>query len=338
MTAHTRREEGQQLVRNPPHAWRLLPLRSPAPLSTCAAGWVPLPHLPGRQRQTQIPQLHRMRGTNPNHMGSWQAAVGGAQPPRQRSSVLWASHPGQSCRGDQRGLGWGCCWGARGSPWHPQGNLLLQRDKWSWVCWETDTTLQAARLATHSCGERSPYLGPWPHRGLPSRHPLSRVAVEGRAASCRWLQPRCARGAPHRRPFPPVAFLWVLLIIPLGFSLCWERGWQLDEEPAASGWIDPIDPRGSMSFPGDLLKKLLMSLFHFHQLITSCCCSVHFSYTCRNETVHFSPSDSAADTFCTIKHHQSDPKAEARSRRRTRFITHLSTLRTGTRIRSFFFF
>lgn len=58
-------------------------------------------------------------------------------------------------------------------------------------------------------------------------------------------------------------------------------GW---EEPAAFGGIDPIDPRGSMSFPGDLLKKLLMSLFHFHQLITSCCCSLHFSSTCRNDS------------------------------------------------------
>lgn len=63
-------------------------------------------------------------------------------------------------------------------------------------------------------------------------------------------------------------------------------GW---EEPAALGGIDPIDPRGSMSFPGDLLKKLLMSLFHFHQLITSCCCSLHFSSTCRNESCSPSP-------------------------------------------------
>lgn len=75
-------------------------------------------------------------------------------------------------------------------------------------------------------------------------------------------------------------------------------GW---EKPAAFGGIDPIDPRGSMSFPGDLLKKLLMSLFHFHQLITSCCCSLHLSSTCRNETVHSPPPDPKLDTFSTIK-------------------------------------
>lgn len=57
------------------------------------------------------------------------------------------------------------------------------------------------------------------------------------------------------------------------------------------GWIDGIDPQGSVSFPGDLLKKLLMFLFHFRPLITSCC-SLHVSQQHLEECGHWS-----SDTF-----------------------------------------
>lgn len=110
------------------------------------------------------------------------------------------------------------------------------------------------------------------------------------------------------------------------------------EEPPALGGIDPIDRRGSMSFPGDLLKKLLMSLFHFHQLITSCCCSLHLSSSGRNEPIRSRPPEPGLDTFSTIKRRRSEPKGKGGRRQRARLGAHLSPPRRHTQTLLFLFF
>lgn len=74
MTADTRWEEDQQLVRNLLNTPHLPPIPGPICPRACSAGRVSAPHLPTKQMQTQIPQLHRRRALNWNQTGSWRAA------------------------------------------------------------------------------------------------------------------------------------------------------------------------------------------------------------------------------------------------------------------------
>lgn len=80
MTADTRREEDQQLVRNLLNSPHLPPIPGPISPRACSAGRVSAPHLPARQMRTQIPQLHRRQALNWNQMGSWWAAAGSTTP------------------------------------------------------------------------------------------------------------------------------------------------------------------------------------------------------------------------------------------------------------------
>lgn len=209
-----------------------------------------------------------------------------------------------------------------------------------WPCFAA-----AAHVSAHSTGQRVP---PWPQGDSSHWSCWGSAEAEGRqGAPCPawavlgcwgivWWAPRgCAcprpspptrlhetlccsgrRGTPRRQPISPAAFLWAMLIIMLGFSLRWQSA----EEPAAPGRIDPIDPRGSMSFPGDLLKKLLTSLFHFHQLITSCGCSAHPSSTCRNDSAR-SSLRSHFDTFSTAERGCSAPTGPGHARPTSPFLS-----------------
>lgn len=207
MTAHTRREEGQQLVRNPPHARRLLPLHSSAPSararlagSRSPASWE------GRRK----PKFHSCTACEAWTRTTWAAG-------RQ----LWVARSPPGTAPVSQGLlvpagaagGTSEAWGGAAAE-EPQLQLqeVVGTPKGTFCSSGTSGAGCAGRQAPRRCRLPDSPLAPVVSGRLTRGRDQAEASVAGTRTAgwarkvalpaCRSLQPRCARGLPAGGRFP----------------------------------------------------------------------------------------------------------------------------------------